>query len=463
MTPRFAVVGHPNKGKSSIVSTLAEDANVAISDLPGTTRESTVFPMRVDDQILYELIDTPGFQRPREVLAWLDTHSSGPQDRADAVARFIDTHKDDPRFHDECELLRPIVDGAGILYVVDGSHPYGNEYEPEMQILRWTGRPRMALVNLIGDGDHIDEWRRALDQYFSVVRVFDALHADTTTRFGLLQLFGELEEKWLTDINRAIEILKTEYRRRQHVAAQAIANLVIHALSHTRSQRMGESEDPDHVVRKLEHELQDEITSLEQRVRGEIEALYHHHELERHGTSLASIELDLFSGESEELFGLSRAQLAASAAMSGAIAGGSIDILLGGASLLAGAGLGALIGGASALFGTDRLAKVKILGQSMATRRVTVGPFRNPNLPWVLLGRALLHHRLVATRNHARREALIIDAERTRHAADALSEDVRARLSRLFGKIQQSGHDPSDNSLQELIETLLVGDIDQPT
>ena len=39
--PRFAVVGHPNKGKSSIVATLAEDDAVQISPLPGTTAAST--------------------------------------------------------------------------------------------------------------------------------------------------------------------------------------------------------------------------------------------------------------------------------------------------------------------------------------------------------------------------------------------------------------------------------------
>ena len=112
MIPRFAVVGHPNKGKSSIVSTLAEDYDVAIADTPGTTTESRTFPMRVDGEVLYELIDTPGFQRPRQVLAWLQDHSGGAHDRADTVARFVEAHNIDDRFHDECELLAPLVEGA---------------------------------------------------------------------------------------------------------------------------------------------------------------------------------------------------------------------------------------------------------------------------------------------------------------------------------------------------------------
>ena len=67
--PRFAVVGHPNKGKSSVVATLAQNDSIAIAMEPGTTRDSHRYPMKVDDVTLYELIDTPGFQRPRKVLA----------------------------------------------------------------------------------------------------------------------------------------------------------------------------------------------------------------------------------------------------------------------------------------------------------------------------------------------------------------------------------------------------------
>ena len=31
-----------------------------------------------------------------------------------------------------------------------------------MEVLRWTGSPRMALINLIGTGDHVARWRAAL-------------------------------------------------------------------------------------------------------------------------------------------------------------------------------------------------------------------------------------------------------------------------------------------------------------
>ena len=205
--PRFAIVGHPNKGKSSIVATLAEDDAVAISPHPGTTTQSRVYPMRLDGEVLYELVDTPGFQRARETLAWLQKHDRGAGERAAVVAEFVAAHRKDPRFHDECELLAPIVAGAGILYVVDGSRPYGRHYEAEMEVLRSTGRPRMALINLISSGDHVGEWRAALSQYFSIVRVFDAVRADFAKRIELLRAFGAIDERWAPPLNAAADAL----------------------------------------------------------------------------------------------------------------------------------------------------------------------------------------------------------------------------------------------------------------
>ena len=416
MIPRFAVVGHPNKGKSSIVSTLSEDAAVAIAPIPGTTTAARTFPMQVDGETLYELIDTPGFQRPREVLAWLHERSGGAADRAATVARFVAAHAGDPRFHDECELLRLITEGAGILYVVDGSRPYGAEYEPEMEILRWTGRPRMALINLIAHGDHIEEWQRALDQYFSIVRVFDALHADVSKRLTLLRSFGELHPPWQAGIARAVNALEDDYRRRRERAARAITALIVDALTLQVSQRIAEDADPAPVIASAQERLRQRLAEREQKVRREVEAIYRHEGAVWADGAPAVIDSELFSSASEQLFGLSRTQLVATGAMSGAVTGGAIDLALG--------------GGVSALLGGDRLGKAKVLGQSLGSREITVGPFRDTNLPWVLLGRALLHHEAIAERNHARRDAIVMAVADGGHRANAIEPVLRKCLAR---------------------------------
>jgi hypothetical protein len=436
--PRFAIVGHPNKGKSSIVATLAEDDAVAISPHPGTTVQARTYPMRLDGLVLYELIDTPGFQRAREVLAWLEAHDRGAGARSAVVAEFLQAHLNDARFHDERELLRPVVEGAGILYVVDGSRPYGRQYEAEMEILRWTGRPRMALINLIAAGDHVEEWRAALGQYFSIVRVFDAVRADFGKRIELLRSFGAIDERWAKPLNDAADALVADRKRRAHRAAGEIADLLTTALTATVTVPLA-SRSEEREAQALaagRARLQDQVRSREAAARRAVQEIYHHAGLEAREQAAAYLVEDVFSAQSFNVFGLSQAQLAVTGAASGAVVGGAVDVALGGASLLLGAGIGAVIGAFGTLAGADSLAKARVLGQPLGGYELSVGPITDPNLPWVLLGRALLHARLVAERNHAVREGLVVDAQAGGHLANAIDGALRRRLDVAFRSLR---------------------------
>lgn len=453
--PRFAIVGHPNKGKSSIVATLAEDEAVAISAEPGLTTRAAAYPMQVDGETLYELFDTPGFQRAREVLGWLDAHDRGAGARADTVREFLRAHAGDPRFGAEIELLQPILDGAGILYVVDGSRPYGRQYEAEMEILRRTGQPRMALINLIGSGDHVEEWRSALAQFFSIVRVFDAVHADFAKRIELLRAFGAIDEQWADRLNRAADTLTAERERRKRRAAQVIAELLVTALTATETVPL---RDP--AAQQSEHEeraraaLRDTIRRHERDARRAVQQIYRHDETETREAEGSALDVDIFSQRSFRLFGLSTRQLAITGAVSGAAAGGLVDAATGGASLFLGAGVGGAIGAAGALGGAARLAKVRVLGRPLGGYEVVAGPITDPNLPWVLLARALLHLELVAERNHARREALVIEAEVHDTPGRRIGAADRRRIERLFRRAR--GERADDASVREALADSIV-------
>jgi hypothetical protein len=430
--PTFAVVGHPNKGKSSIVATLAEDERVGIGPTPGTTRRAHRYTFRVDGEPQYVLVDTPGFQRARAVLDWLEERQAGAHTRPQLVADFVAEHRDDPRFVDECELLAPIVGGAGILYVVDGAKPYGAEYELEMQLLQWTGRPRMALINLIGPGDYVAEWRRALGQYFSIVREFDAVHADFAKRVALLRAFAELDESWRPALERAVAALETERTRRRERSAREIADLLMDAMTTTERRPLRAGAERGVQEAELLETLKARLRRREQTARDQVQSLYRHQHLKRTDAVEELLDAGLFAREEWELFGLSRTQLVLTGAVSGALAGGGVDALLGGASLLLGAGVGAVLGGAGVWFVGDELAKVKLLGQPLGGRVLQVGPVTAPNFPWVLLGRAWVHHHLVSERNHARREAMGVELTDTTHLMDSLPDGVRRELGRCF-------------------------------
>ena len=453
--PEFAVVGHPNKGKSSIVATLAENEDIAISSRPGTTSKSTRFDFSVDGNVLYTLVDTPGFQRATGVLQWLEAHVEDASSRVDVVRAFVDQHQDDDRFQDECELLRPILDGAGILYVVDGSKPYGPEYEIEMQILQWTGQPRMALINLIGEGDYQAQWRRALDQYFSIVRVFNAMFADFDTRTNLLRAFAELNEAWRGDMEADIAALQSERSRRLHRSASEVADALIDCLSYTGQQFVEEAGATDGVAQSLRHALLQRIREREQRVRQQVQSIYRHDRMRADESDLVLLDIDLFSEEGWALFGLSRTQLLITGAMTGAVAGFGIDALLGGASLLLGTAVGAAVGSLGSWFASDEIAKTKVLGQQLGGKLVQVGPIQAANFPWVFLGRAWLHHDLVRERNHALRSVMSAQMQDQANVMDQIPDDLRRRLAQVMGMIRKEGaSNKTRNQMQACVEAL---------
>jgi len=77
-----------------------------------------------------------------------------------------------------------------------------------------------------------------------------------------------------------------------------------------------------------------------------------------------------------------------------------------------------------------------VLGQPVGGYELRVGPITDPNFPWVLLGRALLHANLVAERNHARRESLALDAHAGAHLADGIDAERRRELDGLFRRLR---------------------------
>src|SRR5690606_34839375 len=81
--------------------------------------------------------------------------------------------------------------------------------------------------------------------------------------------------------------------------------------------------------------------------------LYHHHQLNaKHDAELERplFQRDLFSERVWSSLGLTGKQLVATYSLAGATAGGTIDAMVGGASLMAGAVIGAAVGGAAALW-----------------------------------------------------------------------------------------------------------------
>jgi Domain of unknown function (DUF3482)/50S ribosome-binding GTPase len=456
--PTFAVVGHPNKGKSSIVSTLAQDDSVRIAPEPGTTTECRAYPMRIDDEVQYVLIDTPGFQRARRALEWMRGHETHAGAHRAVVESFVAEHRGTDRFPDECALLAPILDGAGILYVADGSLPYGPEFEAEMEILRWTGQPSLALINPISGTDHVEEWRAALQQYFKIVRVFDAHFASFEARLGLLRGFGQLNEAWREPLEAAVAALAEERDRVHARTARTLAGLLCDVLVHVSMRRLAPDADPALYQTSLEQTWKDELRERERRARRDVERIYGHRSIERVERGIELLEQDLFSTDHWFFWGLDRRQLIASGAAGGAVLGGAIDAGVGGASLLLGSLVGAALGGAGAWWTSTRLARMRVLQLPMGGRLLRCGPASSANFPYVVLGRALYHHARVAGRAHADRSELVLGDDPDRaNWIERMDPGRRRELDRIFRDIR-AGEERTADLAECLLPVVAEGD-----
>jgi hypothetical protein len=88
-----------------------------------------------------------------------------------------------------------------------------------------------------------------------------------------------------------------------------------------------------------------------------------------------------------------------------------VDLLFAGSTLFTASLIGGLIGGVGAKFGFNNMYELKILGQSIGKRELSIGPMKNLNFPYILLGRALYHASTIAKRSHALRDSLHLDKE----------------------------------------------------
>jgi len=456
--PRFAVVGRVNKGKSSIVATLAEDDSVRIDARPGTTVEVREYPVRVDGRTLFVLVDTPGFEDAPRALAWLRQREVSAADRPARVGELLRAFEGTSEFVDERRLLAPILAGANVLYVVDGTRPFRRNYEAEMEILRWTGRPGLALVNRIGAEDHAAEWHRALDQYFRMVRDFDAFSVTFEERLRLLESFRELRPDARASIDEALTALVSQRRRRRQQAAAELADLLVDELTHTEEIVVPHEAALAAEQDRLERSFHDRLRDREEKARRRVEALYAHGEARFQADSTLArpiFQQDLFAEETWKLLGLNPPELVAASALAGMAVGGAVDAAVGGASLLAGTVIGGAMGGATALLGLGRrFARVRPIGAGgmggwfdaarrywEGGRRFRIGPHAQPNFPWVLLDRALLHYDSVARRTHARRGTIPVAQGRSGVVAE-FARAQRRELDDLFQKIRRSAGDP---------------------
>jgi len=417
IVPEFAIIGHPNEGKSSVVSTLAEDDTVAISSTPGETVVCQILPVIIEGQEVIRFIDTPGFQNPRATLAWMKNYS-GPDELL--LRSFIDTHCNNPDFKDECELLSPVEKGAGIIFVVDGSRPVRQSDRIEMEILRMTGRPRMSIVNCKGDEPiHLNQWQNEFRKHFNSIRQFNAHKATWSERIDLLESLKGVDQEWQPALTKVIEAFKKEWRHRNTLTAAMTVEMLEHILTFTITGNTGEDKPFTDVKNKLEEKFRHKIEAMERLTHEKIRKLYRHNIFKCELPSNSILHEALFSTKSWQFLGLSPKEVAFAAGMAGGAAGAVVDVIAAGITFGVFAAIGGIVGAGSALLSGRRITDITFKGVRLGRDQVRIGPLCNLQLVYIVIDRIVIFHDSIINWAHARRKV-----------SESLNRDISANLKK---------------------------------
>ncbi|NEV60938.1 GTPase/DUF3482 domain-containing protein [Thiorhodococcus minor] len=461
--PRLAIMGHPNAGKSSVVATLTENDCIAIDKRAGTTTTSDVYPVVIDGRTVIEFIDTPGFQNPNAILEWFQAN----ENERDLAKAFVKAHKADPLYAHDVALLEPVAAGAGIILVVDGSKRIKEKDRVEIELLRLTARPRMAILNnLSNQNRHISRWQDALSMAFNSVREFNAHRATYAERIRLLNALKAIDQRWEPLVEQAVDAFARDWDRRTDQAVSTIIELLKDALSFKTSKTVKSGKvifqsGRDRVREEITAEFEDGLRQLEIDAQEQIRAHFRHNVWNVKSDSL--LGQDLLSEEVGQALGLSRRQLAVVGMAAGAASGVTLDLATAGHSLGTGALVGAATGGFLGVMGGKALAKLNI-ERAPNTHVFTIGPVSNPRFPFVLLDRIVLYCARAMNWAHGRQAADESAADKVPEKGvvrqgftEELSSQEQRTLAKFFNAARRGKESDLEEDCREIAKRILRG------
>jgi hypothetical protein len=470
--PAFAVVGRVNAGKSATLATLLEiddDELLRISATPGETTDVQPLPVVYDGEELLCFLDTPGFQQPVEAMREIQRMAGSGVPGPAEIARFVKECRE--KFPDEARLLEPLAAGAGVIYVVDPCKPLRDSFLAEIEILRWTGRPRLALLNPQGEGapELEKEWRERLGTAFNLVRTFDAHEARYEERRRLLEALLQIEEHHAGHIRRVIDAMANETDARREEAAEAILEFLESSLMLRVSEPI-EARDrsvPGRAEKKraeLEARYFKKLAELEEFCLKRLLKIYRHHLISADVDPSRHAGLDLEMAETWQKWGLNRWQLTAAGAMAGGAAGAVFDLGVGVHSLGAGTVIGAVGGGTAAFFKGGSLPRLKISTEGLKLVRgedqaMVAGPPESVNFAWVLLDSMLIRHAGILARAHGRRDRQVLEVSEQESRVRVFSAERRSLLQKWFTSCLKGAPDRGKEPqvFAELVKALAEG------
>ncbi len=190
-SPRIAVIGKPNVGKSSLVNALMSETQRKtsprlVSDIAGTTRDSTDTVIRHHEKE-FIFVDTAGLKRQAKTEEGIDSY---------AMLRSI----------------QALEQSDIVVLMLDATQPISKQDKRIAGMAVESGKGMIILMNKsdLLTKEMKEEREREIDQHFPFCRFAPLLYVSAETREGLLKMFDLME---MIQRNRLRRIPVKELRR----------------------------------------------------------------------------------------------------------------------------------------------------------------------------------------------------------------------------------------------------------
>ncbi|WP_409422458.1 ribosome biogenesis GTPase Der [Pseudaeromonas sp. ZJS20] len=186
---KFAIVGRPNVGKSTLTNRMLGEERVIVFDMPGTTRDSIYIPLERDEQ-QYIVIDTAGVRKRKKVYETVEKFSV-------------------------IKTLQAIEDANVVILVIDARDGLSDQDLSLLGFTIQTGRSIVIAVNKWDglDQDVKDDIKEALERRlgfvdFARIHFISALHGT-----GVGHLFESIQEAYQSATRRVSTAMVTRIMR----------------------------------------------------------------------------------------------------------------------------------------------------------------------------------------------------------------------------------------------------------
>lgn len=181
----IAIVGKPNVGKSTLINSLLQEKRLAVSDIPGTTKDSIAVYFNYNNKLI-RVLDTAGLARKNKIKQKLDILAKN-------------------------ETIRSIIFAQVVILVIDANEGLTKQDLTLASYVIKEGRALIIAINkidLIAKPENLkNEITTTLNNSFSEVKRISIIGISALKALNLKQIFKEslkIYDKWSITIKTSL-------------------------------------------------------------------------------------------------------------------------------------------------------------------------------------------------------------------------------------------------------------------